>query len=329
MDGGNGRLLSEVLLVEVSVVVPARDAADTICEQLEALTRQDWSGDWEVIVADNGSTDDTRSLAGAFAERLPSLRIIDASARRGAAHARNVGARDAHGRSVVFCDADDVVSDGWLSCIAAALRDSSFVASRFDFRSLNPEWLSATRGDPQSDGLQVLNYPPYLQHSGGSGLGIRRNLFREIGGFDESLRYGQDTDLCVRVQLAGTALTFAHGALVHVRIPLSSGRQLRQAFHWARHNADMYRRYRPKQHRLHRPWRNYSVEVWRLLKKFRWLRFRDRRAAWLFRAGWNLGLLTAALEHRSPPMVYSALLATRSGPTPAVAKSGIGSRGGS
>jgi len=304
---------------ELSVVIPCRNSSETIADQLAALAEQDWSGDWEVIVADNGSTDDTVAVAETFKGRLPALKVVSAPGRLGAAHARNVGARHSVGRSIVFCDADDVVGAGWLAATATALRDSPFVASRFEFCKLNPEWLAASRGDAQNGGLQVLDYPPYLPHSGASGLGIRRETFVDVGGFDETLRFVQDTDLCIRVQLAGTPLSFAHDALVHIRLPRSGRRQFWQAYRWAKVNALLYQRHRPAQHRLYHPWRNYFVEVGRLFKRAGRLRKPYGRARWLFRAGWSLGLGAAAFKHRAPPMVYSALRSREASGHPLVA----------
>jgi Glycosyl transferase family 2 len=73
----------------ISVIVPARDPAATIGGQLAALAAQRYEGSWEVIVADNGSADAT--VADRWIGRIPGLRVVDASGRRGASHARNVG----------------------------------------------------------------------------------------------------------------------------------------------------------------------------------------------------------------------------------------------
>ena len=106
--------------VAISIVIPAFNAEKTIDAQLEALSRQSWSGGWEVIVADNGSTDDTAEHVAHWEARLPGFRVVDASARRGAGHARNVGARAARGDYLLFVDADDVVQPGWLASMAEA-----------------------------------------------------------------------------------------------------------------------------------------------------------------------------------------------------------------
>ena len=76
----------------VSVIMPVYNAAATIGEQLEALAHQDFAGGWELLIADNGCTDRTRDIAANFADRLP-MRVIDASAEKGTALARNTAAR--------------------------------------------------------------------------------------------------------------------------------------------------------------------------------------------------------------------------------------------
>src|SRR3712207_4277359 len=83
--------------LKLSVVIPCLNAASTIAVQLAALSRQSWPGEWEVIVADNGSTDRSRRIAESYGDRLPGLRVVDASDRRGQAHARNLGAAAATG----------------------------------------------------------------------------------------------------------------------------------------------------------------------------------------------------------------------------------------
>ena len=84
---------SEEPRVRLSVIIACHNAAATFGEQLDALAEQAWSEPWELIVADNGSTDETLELVERYRERFNDLHVVDASDRKGAAHARNVGAR--------------------------------------------------------------------------------------------------------------------------------------------------------------------------------------------------------------------------------------------
>ncbi|MEB3178485.1 MAG: glycosyltransferase, partial [Nostocaceae cyanobacterium] len=78
-------------MIKLSVILPCLNAANSIGAQIEALATQEYTDLWEIIVADNGSTDDTVAIVQEYQKRLDNLRIIDASARPGVAYARNVG----------------------------------------------------------------------------------------------------------------------------------------------------------------------------------------------------------------------------------------------
>ena len=119
------------------MVVPVRNGMPWVEHQLRALTAQQIEVDWEVVVAENGSNDGTRSCVQRWSERCPRIHLVDASAGRGAGAARNIGVRAARGSLVAFCDADDVVRPGWLASMAAALADADLVAGVFDFSALD------------------------------------------------------------------------------------------------------------------------------------------------------------------------------------------------
>mgnify|MGYP003577117008 CR=1 FL=1 len=229
--------------MELSVVIPCFNAAEHIGAQLAALGGQQFDGSWEVVVADNGSSDGTIEVARRYQPVLPNLHVVDASDRRGSAHARNAGAHFASGDCLVFVDADDQVGANYVANISAALTGHAFVASRFEIDKLNPRLICAKLRNPQSTGLQKIGYPPYLSHAGGSGLGIRRAIHHQVGGFDESLPRLQDTDYCFRVQKLGVKLHFAADAVVHVRYNSKPVALFRQARLWAEYNELMYQRY--------------------------------------------------------------------------------------
>ena len=67
--------------MDISVVIPCFNDEETIGSQLEAVAKQAWSGEWEVVVSDNGSRDNTLAIVEQFRERLPNLRVVDSSDR--------------------------------------------------------------------------------------------------------------------------------------------------------------------------------------------------------------------------------------------------------
>jgi GT2 family glycosyltransferase len=289
--------------VKISIVMPCRNAAKTIEAQLNALCHQQWRGGWEVIVADNGSNDGTQELVASFYGRLPDLRLLDASAKRGAAYARNVGARQASGDALVFCDADDEVGAGWLSAMGNALGRHDFVASRMDVEKLNSPAVAAAINNVQGKELRRAYYPPFLLHAGSSGMGVKKKLHEQIGGFDESLREREDTDYCFRMQLAGVRLHFVAEATIHIRYSDKPKDLFRQARRWARYQALLYKRY-GRELPLEQPWRSY-VQTWRdLIGCMPRMFMAQTRGAWMKTAGTQIGLLEGVLRYRVPPVCH-------------------------
>lgn len=283
--------------MRLSVIIPCYNAADTIADQLESLANQYWSEPWEIIVADNGSTDGTLAIFEQYKERLPNLRIVDASDRPGAAHARNVGALAAMGAALAFCDADDVVAPGWVMAMGEALAEHDFVAGRLDPNKLNEPWALRVRHCPQQHGLQEYKHPPYLPHAATANLGIKRSLHQAVGGFDETMPRLQDTDYCWRVQLAKTELYFVPEAVVHYRFRNTLSGTYRQARLWGEYNVFLYKRYRP----LGMPelsWKK-GVRAWvRLLRRLPRIRRREKLARWMWHFNWRIGRLKGSIKYR-------------------------------
>lgn len=282
---------------KLSVVIPCHDAAETLGVQLTALAAQRHDGPWEVIVADNGSRDASPAIVESFRHRLP-VRRVDAAQRPGAAHARNVGAAAATGDALLFVDADDEVAPGWLAAMASALAAHEFVACRYDQERLNPEWSRGIFFNPQGESLARYDYPPYLPHAGGGGLGVLRRVHEEVGGFDETLPALEDTDYCWRIQRAGHALVFAPEAVVHIRHRLDLPGMFRQGRRSGRYNVLIYRRYRP----LGMPRLGVVPGILRwgklALRTPVMLATRAGRAQWVWQLGWRLGRLEGCMRYR-------------------------------
>jgi glycosyltransferase involved in cell wall biosynthesis len=282
----------------LSIVIPCFNSEATIGAQLSALATQTTRYPFEVVIADNGSRDNTLAIATSYRDHLKRLEIINASARRGAAYARNTGATAAAGESLLFCDADDVMGEGYVEAMGCALETHHFVACRYDFRKLNRSWLAAARGpkgEGQEEGLAGGYCHPTLPYAGAGGLGIRKSVHDAVNGFDMTLRAmaGQeDTDYCIRVQLAGTPLTFVREAVMHVRFRATVTGVFQQAWAWAESGAHVQRRYVPDLAAPSFSGMTYDLGrhlVWKLAR----VRTRADLAQWIWLAGWCGGLLSA------------------------------------
>ena len=228
--------------VRLSVVIPARNAGEWLADQLEALATQDCPFRWEVILADNGSTDTTIEVFNRISPRLPTAQIIDASATRGQAFARNQGADSARGEILVFVDADDVIAPGYLSAVESGMARCDVGVAQLDTRTLNP----GRRGlDVLADGTPVA-YLGFLPAGAGAGLAVRRRLFADLGGFDVDMPPAEDIDLCWRAQLAGSRLAPLPGAIVRYRLRTTTRRVFTQSYQYAKIRPALFRRYRSK-----------------------------------------------------------------------------------
>ena len=197
----------------VSVIIPVHNAAATLGQQLKALKEQEFDGSWEVVAVDNQSTDDSATVIRQYQQQMPQLRFVQATDKQTAAYARNVGARAAKGDVFLFCDADDVVAPGWLAALADALEQHDFVAGTMDVELLNESKVWR----PEPCNWATRRNLGFLPFSGGALMGLSREAFERVGGFNEEAPIGEDVELSWRLQLQGYLLHPVPDAVVHYR----------------------------------------------------------------------------------------------------------------
>jgi glycosyltransferase involved in cell wall biosynthesis len=234
--------------VKLSIVIPCYNCEDVIATQLSALAEQVCNQPWEVIVADNGSSDQTLAVVERYRSRLPHLKIVDASQRRGASHARNVAIAEADGDFILFCDGDDEVQPGWLQAMANAFEKHDFIAGALNLEKLNEPWrvpkshLFGTPGSPQTEACQYRHLPA-RRYAPAANLGIKKSLHLKVGGFDETVQFNQDLDYCLRVQALGYGLFFVPDSVVEYRLRHDLLKTYRQFYRWGRYSIFIYRRH--------------------------------------------------------------------------------------
>lgn len=180
----------------VSVIIPVRNDARRLAVCLQSLAESDYSADRvEVIVVDNGSTDDSVEVAKAAGAKVlvcPGLRV-------GAL--RNRGAEIAQGEILALVDSDHEVPAGWLSAGVQELVDDPelhMVGAPY-LPPPNGTWvqriwaLHRLRNAQRGDTVWLAS----------GNLFLRKHDFDRIEGFDESLVAAEDVDLCVRLKEAG------------------------------------------------------------------------------------------------------------------------------
>jgi GT2 family glycosyltransferase len=280
-------------------VVPAHDAAATLGAQLEALAAQATSEPFEVLVVDNASTDDTAGVAASYADRVPGLRIVDARGGRGVAYARNAGVREAAGAVVLFCDSDDIVRPGWVEAMTRALDASDLVGGPLEVLRINPPEVVDSVPTPPADRLPTCM--KYLAYATGANLGVRKDLWEALGGFDETYVGGhEEVDFAWRAQLGGATIGFARDAVVDYRLRDSLRGAMRQRFAYGRSYAQLYSRFRGSPIPRARVRHEVKVIGVFVLGGPRAL-LSARRAEWLTGLAWTLGRWRGALAYRVRP----------------------------
>lgn len=203
--------------IRVSVIVPAFNSQTTIARCLQALERQTLSQEhYEVIVVDDGSTDDTRGRVQSYAQtRLLTQRHA------GPAAARNLGAQHARGEIVLFTDADCEPAPDWLEQMLAPFADAQVAGVKGVY--LTHQQAIVARF------VQVeyeTRYERMARHMARSGridfidtyaAGYRRNVFLDSGGFDTAFTTAsvEDQELSFRIARQGHRLVFAPHAIVY------------------------------------------------------------------------------------------------------------------
>ena len=219
-------------MTEISVIIACLNGAATLAETLDSLAAQRWDRPWEIVFADNGSTDASRAIFAERAARHPevAMRLVDASARRGKAHALNLAIRAAAGRSLLFCDADDTVAPGWLAAMGRALETHDLVAARFDLTALNPDWTLAERPHVRPTGWRCCRSSPSARSPAAPPLGFHRRVFEAVGGFDPAFAAQEDTDFCIRAHRKGFEIRMVPDAVYNYRFRDTPEAIYRQAY---------------------------------------------------------------------------------------------------
>ena len=286
--------------MQLTVIIPCFNAAATLPDQLEALSKQVWSGSWELIISDNGSTDNSIEVAQRYEKKFENFTIIDSSKKRGGAYARNNGVVFSKSNNIAFCDADDEVMSGWVAAMGDALSQHNVVCGPFRFDKFNDADVAERVSKGWKDGLYIGNFLP----GGGSGnCGIKKNIHQNIGGFDECLPWLNDADYFWKLQLQGHKLHVAHHAIIQVRIgrvnPSISSVYVK-AKGKAAANYWLYKRYKSHGMKKPEPFKNILISWLVLLRKGVRILIRNNneKQDWFHRLAIKTGFLVGEIQGR-------------------------------
>ena len=202
------RALTESPLV--SVIVCSYNGGRTLARCLESLAKINYPN-YEVILVDDGSTDNTPEIAAQF----PGVRYIRQT-NHGLSHARNTGAAAAKGDVFAYTDSDCMADPDWLYYLIGTLTSGDYAGVGGPnvsppARNAIQAVVAAAPGGPS----HVLLTDTVAEHIPGCNMAFYRWAFENIGGFDPEYRKaGDDVDFCWRLQQAGGVIAFSPTAIV-------------------------------------------------------------------------------------------------------------------
>lgn len=194
----------------VSVIVPVYNGESVIAQCVESLLAQDYPRErYEVVIADNGSTDRTAEIM----QKFP-VRFISADRLRTPYAARNDGARLSMGDLLAFCDSDEVAATTWLSRLVAAVKDGYAGAAGLMLGTKTSDGAIADFAAREAT-FQPGEEEMDIQLAPTGNVIYRRDVFDRLGGFKEDTLTGADYDFSLRVtRQTGQKIRFVPGAVV-------------------------------------------------------------------------------------------------------------------
>ncbi len=202
--------------MRASVIVPAYNAARTVQGCMHALLAQTYPREWyEILVVDDGSTDQTAALA----ERIPGVRVLRCL-HRGAAAARNEGGRAARGEIVLFTDADCEPMPNWIEAMLApfsAMEGEPVAGAKGIYRTRQRGWVARFVQLEYEEKYARLSRERAIDFVDTYSAAYPRELFLTHGGFDESFPAAsvEDQEFSFRLAEQGCRLVFVPDAVVY------------------------------------------------------------------------------------------------------------------
>lgn len=197
----------------ISVIIPVYNDPEGLSVTIDSLlTHTD--PEPEIILVDNNSIDRTSDIAAEYSDEYDHITLVFERSIQSSYAARNTGINHATGEILVFLDADQRVTDNWLSALVDCIDNKDYVAPNIELDAGERPTLigqyNKTTGFPIKDFLQYHRYAPT------SCLAVHRSLIDDLGQFDDRLISGGDLEFGNRVAAAGYDLVYCpRSTIIH------------------------------------------------------------------------------------------------------------------
>jgi len=232
-------MTSETTLPKITVILCTHNRVQSLALALKSIATQilPQSVDWEILVVDNNSSDETRQIVEDLARRYPRIQYLFES-KQGISQARNLGIRHARGEILAFIDDDETASSDWLWNLTANLDSSEWSGAGgrvvAKWSCSRPRWLS-DQSHLTSAPLAMFDRGTEageLNDVAGANMAFRKEVFDVHGGFrtdlgrvGTGLLSGEESEFCRRIIASGRRLRYEPSAVTYHPVGESRVRQ--------------------------------------------------------------------------------------------------------
>lgn len=225
-------------MIKNEIIIPVYNGQRYIKELLDSLSKQT-SKNFFIVIADNGSSDDSIKIARTYTNKL-NLQILDASQDPGKGAALNKAVHYSRSKNLLFIDQDDTVNSEYVQKMDDALERFPIVASCMDSRKHNSHFKILPR-DIAID--QRMGAYEVKTASGGT-IGLTREAFDDIGGFDANFNYStNDVEFCWRAHQKGYNIQLVNGAILYYRLRNTIKENFKQGIYYGIGNYHIAKRH--------------------------------------------------------------------------------------
>ena len=213
-----------------SIIIPTFNGGSRIRNCLDSLMKQTASRDVEILVVDDGSTDNTADVIRGYS----SVRLISQT-NAGPAAARNHGAQQAQGRILLFTDDDCVPMPEWLEAMLGPFNDPEVVGVKGVYRTHQKNLAARFVQIEYEDKYRLMVGLPSIDFIDTYSAGFRRERFLEVAGYDTSfpVACAEDVELSYRMSARGWKMKFVPQAIVYHTHPDTLWRYLKKKYKFA------------------------------------------------------------------------------------------------
>jgi len=229
--------------MNVTVILCTFNRCESLSRALASVAAQVMPNpvEWEVLVVDNNSRDDTRKVVDAFRHQYPSRFRYLFESRQGKSHALNAGVQNARGSVLAFIDDDVIAEPMWLQSLTAALRNGEWAG--VGGRILPEQGFAPPHWIPLQDRYALaplavfnpdLEAGPMTEAPFGANMAFRKRVFEMYGGFRTDLgpqpgginpQKNEDNEFGHRLLMAGERLRYEPSAVVYHVVPATRVRK--------------------------------------------------------------------------------------------------------